>query len=365
MLLTVNTRHHPVRMNLWEIFRMHTIARFVAIIIVFIAAAATVGAQRDAVPTFSLANAGQPVLPVSDAGFDSDSIRFPKVVYHDGTFHMYYVAFTTLSQPQMIGYASSRDGINWQRNPDPVFVADGTGFDSTSINAAAVLRDDDGIWVMYYNGSAQLGSPPFGKTIGRATAPAPTGPWIADPNPVLEAGSVRDWDGSFIWADTVLKTQDGYRMYYSANGVRGGMVGLATSQDGIHWTKYDNPDTDERAFATSDPVLMVSDAPDAWDHTLSWGAGVVQTDTGFAMVYTGGATLNGAFVAQLGYAVSTDGIVWTKHAANPVLSPGHNTLFPSLVRVDDTYMVYYGGTPGGALTQPFLALGTVDRVQDR
>jgi len=38
-----------------------------------------------------------------------------------------------------------------------------------------------------------------------------------------------------------------------------GMIGMATSTDGIHWTKYDNPETTGDLFALSDPIFSQAD----------------------------------------------------------------------------------------------------------
>jgi hypothetical protein len=157
----------------------------------------------------------------------------------------------------------------------------------------------------------------------------------------------------------VLKTDEGYVMYYSAAQ---GMVGRATSPDGITWTKYDDPATTERIFDSSDPVLRLGETGE-WDSQQSWGAGVQLTERGWEMVYTGGARLDGVYRAQIGYAYSDDGINWTRYAQNPIVSvSNHLTLFTSLVIQDGTYYVYYGlaRNDGSAFTEANLVIGTVE-----
>ncbi len=305
------------------------------------------------------------VLPVGESGtWDDTSIRFPHVIYYENMYHMYYVHFTSLIKPQAIGYASSEDGIHFTRRDAPIFEGDGDGFDAVSINRAIVMVEDDGTFVMYYNGSDSVGNPPFGKTLGRATAPTPTGPWTRDPEPILTTGSLRRWDGGFIFPDTVLKDENGqYRMYFSGNGTGKGMVGLATSPDGIHWEKYDDPTTTDIPFDESDPIFVPSDDVQDWDYTVAWGAGVIRTESGYEMVYTGGSAGSGGFIGGLGFATSEDGINWIKYGENPVVMlSSDNILFPSLLRINDQYMAYYGvtGRNGGAFTEAYLAIGTVE-----
>jgi predicted GH43/DUF377 family glycosyl hydrolase len=309
-----------------------------------------------------------PVLTVgADGEWDDVSIRFPFVLFHEEMFHMFYTAYSNSETPQAIGYASSDDGIHWTKHEgNPIFEGSGNNnFDDFGVNRPVVMVEDDGTWVMYYNGNAASGLPPFGKGIGRATATSPTGPWTRSETPVLEAGALRRWDGAFIFPDSVLKTDDGYVMYYSGTGGNQGMVGMvgmATSPDGITWTKYDDPSTTNRPFDESDPVLLGGEIGD-WDGQQSWGAGVQQSDNAWEMTYTGGATTGGVYQAQVGYAHSDDGIHWTKYADNPIISvDDHSTLFTSLVIHEGQYFVYYGltSTNGEAFTEAHLAIGTVE-----
>jgi hypothetical protein len=62
------------------------------------------------------------------------------------------------------------------------------------------------------------------------------------------------------------------------------MCGLATSADGINWTKYDDPSTTEAPYAKSDPVLQPS--PSGWD-AEDVICSVMKTDTGWEMLYQG------------------------------------------------------------------------------
>ncbi len=90
---------------------------------------------------------------------------------------------------------------------------------------------------------------------------------------------------------SVVRTDTGYAMYY--NGVASlndshGAIGMATSTDGIHWRKYNNPATTDPLYAKSDPVLLPG-ASGAWDAQRMVDPNVVRTENGWVMVYLSAA----------------------------------------------------------------------------
>jgi hypothetical protein len=84
---------------------------------------------------------------------------------------------------------------------------------------------------------------------------------------------------------------------------------MATSPDGIHWTKRANP-------------VLNAGTGNAWDNQIIFDPNVVQTPNGYVMAYFGLGPVSVVpkpFTAA-GYATSADGVAWTKSSANPVLS---------------------------------------------
>ena len=59
-------------------------------------------------------------LPIPDSDWESYNVFNPGVIYQDGLFHMFYRA-QGLDWISRIGYAVSRDGVNWNRLRQPVF----------------------------------------------------------------------------------------------------------------------------------------------------------------------------------------------------------------------------------------------------
>jgi predicted GH43/DUF377 family glycosyl hydrolase len=233
------------------------------------------------------------------------------MIYHDGAFHMFINGLNAYPGVVSLGYATSPDGYAWSlASPDPVFTSDQVKYAQTAIFASSVLVGDDGVWTLYFY-TVDAGIHPR-STIGRATAPKPTGPWTPDAAPVLAPGQTGSWDAYSVAHPSVVRTSAGLVMYYSAAATDSdphNAIGMATSPDGVHWTKR------------NDPVLRAGTG-DAWDNQIIYDPNVVQTPTGYVMAYLGlgpNSVVPKPFTA-VGYATSADGLTWTKSSANPILS---------------------------------------------
>lgn len=116
-----------------------------------------------------------------------------------------------------------------------------------------------------------------------------------------------EWDGEMVRYPHVLEDGAAYKMWYVGAALTGpSSVGYATSSDGITWTRY------------PDPVLEPGAAGE-WDSDGFEAPFVIkENDTSYRMWYTG----YGQPGPAIGYATSTDGIHWTKHPGNPILTAG-------------------------------------------
>jgi len=273
------------------------------------------------------------VLTRGESGsWDSDVMRFPYVVFHNGKYHLFYEARATIEESFLaIGYAVSEDGIHWEKhNDNPIFEGDGTGFDAQSVARPVIRVDEDGSWIMYYNGSDGEDT----EAIGVATAPSPIGPWHRSDAALVKSGPTGAWDHGLILPDQVIETESGFLMYYSGRIADGGnaMIGLATSQDGLIWQKHNDPSNDANSplFAESDPILV---SGPGWDQRAAWTPNVFRHDDGWMMIYN-------AF-GNLGLALSEDGINWKKDNDNPFHRD--SSLFHPTVIIDanSEYWIYY------------------------
>ena len=169
---------------------------------------------------------------------------FPSVVKDsaEGVYRMWFASTTVGDSRWGISYAISQDGVTW-------FHYDGN----------SVLKTDD--------------------------YPAFDSEWVIDPH--------------------VIRVGDTYFLYYT--GFNGTLYksGLATSHDGIAWTRHDG-----------NPILTPES--DTWESVSSNCPRVMVRDGIFYMFYAGfdGTT------RQIGLANSTDGKTWVKFPGNPVLAPG-------------------------------------------
>ncbi|KAA3614185.1 MAG: T9SS C-terminal target domain-containing protein [Calditrichaeota bacterium] len=92
---------------------------------------------------------GDPVLVHDDSGLEKDGISLPYVLFDSEVYHMWYTQGLT---PASIGYATSSDGITWQKyDNNPVVKPDQGSWDNTVVQWPMVLIEN-GVYKMWYDG---------------------------------------------------------------------------------------------------------------------------------------------------------------------------------------------------------------------
>jgi predicted GH43/DUF377 family glycosyl hydrolase len=131
----------------------------------------------------------------------------------------------------------------------------------------------------------------------------------SEPAIVLGPNKETDWEGN-INRPVVLKRDGGYHMWYTGQAKGRSRIGYATSADGRTWKRM------------SDTPVLSPEKP--WEkvavmcpHVL-WDAETKQ----YRMWYSGGEQYE---PDAIGYATSPDGLVWTKHDANPIFAADPRT----------------------------------------
>ena len=123
-----------------------------------------------------------------------------------------------------------------------------------------------------------------------------------------------------------------YKIWFSGAGGPW-QTGYATSPDAHTWTIH-----------PGNPVLQVG-APGSWDELEANGPSVIKDGATYKMWYHGAN--NDYSTTGIGYATSTDGIAWTKHPGNPVLTPGIGTWdekgvgWPRVIKNGSVYEMWY------------------------
>jgi len=255
---------------------------------------------------------GNPVLDPGESGtWDDDYVCDPTVLFNGVEYQMWYAGHD--GSNRRLGYASSTDGIVWEKHPDnPVLDlgANGTWEDAIVCNPTVLF---DGtqyhMWYTGYDGS--------NFRIGYASS-ADGIVWEKHPdNPVLDLGASGTWDDANIANPTVLFDDVEYQMWYAGNDGSNWKIGYATSVDSIVWKKH--PDN---------PVLNLG-ASGTWDDYHVSMPTILFNGTEYQMWYSG---TDDSLPWRIGYATSIsdltdtdgDGLLdkWEVEGYNGVDLPG-------------------------------------------
>ncbi len=226
----------------------------------------------------------------------------------DGTLVLVTVWFGAGNEPPAITISTSADGTTWDVGMDHILQGLAIGFDDPGPIPSAIVQLEDGSWQLYGWASANATGSAF--LTWRTSAPSLDGPWVLDGDGLLEAGPALDWDSFQAAAGSVLRTDDGYAMWFEGelpgSSVRGD-IGLATSADGLAWTKQDDPATTTAPFAASDPVLSPGTCGTATATAVEQPQ-VERVGDGYVGLFGGFGQSGGAM--DIFGAVSDDGRTW-------------------------------------------------------
>ncbi len=256
------------------------------------------------------------------------------MVVHDDQFYFFRNGSGARPSRKGVGLLTSPDGFQWEvaNNDEPVFSRQNVEYARFNVGVSSVLVLEDGTWVTYFFTQDVQSFPMGGGDIGRATATSPEGPWTSDPEIVVPRGSEGEWDAGQVVYPNVIQTEDGFVMYYAGFMADETIaIGMATSEDGIHWEKYDDPATSESPFAESDPVIVGIDGSDA---TMPHA---VYTEDGWVMIFKD-ATLGNILLAT-----SADGIEWTTQDIQVITDRDMGAAaigFMTLTHHEGTYYLY-------------------------
>lgn len=176
----------------------------------------------------------------------------------DGVWNAWFLGYPVdLFHDPGLGQMQSTDGVTWTRPDAPIYQPAPGAWDSALISGPSVVRGPDGMYRLYYSGVGADGA-----SIGMLTSTDGTTwtPYAA--NPVFHHAAAGAWD-STVLEQTVLYFAGQYWMWYSAYDgelldTTRISLGLATSPDGITWTRHGDPVLGPGAPGTWNDLRTVS-----------------------------------------------------------------------------------------------------------
>lgn len=297
----------------------------------------------DGTRTSSGRDSGGPV--VSDRPLQIGGDPFLQGKFFDGWLAEVAVYPTVLDEKRIVAHltASGREPRKWATRSKPVASAPpmpslgGTraGWIKSSANPVlggslgtcfdiSVLRVGD-TYRMYFSWRPK-------KSV--ALVESQDGATWSEPRVVLGPEQSTGWEDD-INRPVVVQRNDGFHMWYTGQARGKSWIGYATSADGKSWKR-----------ASEKPVLS-AEAP--WEKVavmcphVIWDAGAKL----YRMWYSGGEQYE---PDAIGYATSPDGLVWAKHAANPVFAADpkspweqHKVTACQVVQRGGWYLMFYIG----------------------
>jgi hypothetical protein len=280
---------------------------------------------------------------------------------------------------------SSENQARWERLPNSAIPPSGVGWKKTSTANPAFTQFGDRL-ILYYRGTGPVDGDQDERDqvgAGEVVMIAHRGIVIDDlqDGPVIKSGGPEAFDADIL-DPSAIAYKDEILLYYSALGSEGDSIGLASSSDGIQFTK------NGRIMAGRAPTAVVRDdkvhllsqemvgkgyglklfisnngrqfepalrkpvfGPElgAWDG-LSLVTGRLFDDGEYVYMLYGGSADTVDEPTQFGLARSKDLITWERHPGNPIFAGGapgapDDTCiwFPALTETAGSFVMLYEG----------------------
>ncbi|HMF31605.1 MAG TPA: family 43 glycosylhydrolase [Candidatus Lokiarchaeia archaeon] len=234
---------------------------------------------------------GNPVL-----GGDLGTIFDVSVLLEQDVYRMWM----SWRPQRSIAFVVSSDGEHWSAPAISLAPNQTTNWE-VEVNRPCVVHHGD-LYHMWYTGQAKGRS-----SIGYATSPDGVSWTRASSEPVFVP--LNKWEKGALMCPHVLwdEHMQVYRMWYSGGEqYEPNAIGYATSEDGIHWNRLNDP-----VFTPAKEL--------AWERDRVAACQVIQHNGWHLMFYVGFANIH---QARIGLARSRDGILgWERHPANPIIAP--------------------------------------------
>ncbi len=155
-------------------------------------------------------------------------------------------------------------------------------------------------------------------------------------NPVLSVGPNGSWDDAHVAAVFPTYENSEYTLWYAGHDGSRWSIGFATSSNGIDWIK--NPTNPVFTYNAADPQEQHVHTPSVWK----------ETDNSYKMWYT--TSPDDATNFRIRLATSSDGFNWTRQGV--VISPSQpwesgGIANPYVIKMNNVYHMWYDGFSSG------------------
>jgi hypothetical protein len=287
-----------------------------------------------------------PIVSLGEAGDFDDTHMFAPCVAQIGDEHFLWYSGSTGTVDRRVfdlGLATSMDGREFQKHSANPVCQFGDG--KHSVLTATLLRAADGS-VLREEGKLRMWFSSTDFSDGSEhhalyeTQSEDGLNWSEPSEPLLD----------HVYAPTILKEGDEYRMWYSDVSADPWVIRLATSRDGKRWSVH--PD-----------ALLKPEA--AWEKSRLFYPTVLKADGVYLMWYGSYWTARPNTTA-IGLAASLDGYRWYRNAYNPVLRPdpkrpweSHYTTSQSVIRNEDgSFRIWYASRKQPPFVNKYFAMNT-------
>lgn len=175
--------------------------------------------------------------PIVDSQWES-KVNRPSILKMKDYYYMWYTG--QANNQSSIGYATSPDGITWKRNAREPVLTPEFKWEGTAIMCPHVIYDENlQLFRMWYSAGENYEP----NAIGYATSMDGLLWQKYSDNPIFKPGGM-NWEKDRVTACQVIPSKEWYYMaYIGFQNLNTAQIGLARSQDGIHnWFRHkDNP----------------------------------------------------------------------------------------------------------------------------
>ena len=174
------------------------------------------------------------LAPLPQSGWE-DEINRPVVLKKGDQYHLWFTGQD--NGHSFIGYATSPDGIHWQRATEKPVLSSTEPWEKVAVMCPHVEWDEAlGLFRMWYSAGEQMEP----NAIGYATSPDGKA-WTKLPtNPIFAADPANPWEKHKVTAAQVIHHRDSYLMFYIGfRDENHAQIGLARSPDGLtQWQRH-------------------------------------------------------------------------------------------------------------------------------